>query len=359
MPKIVDIIGITLLRDKVFAHLCPRDVVNYQTATGLELPTTEFERYVSVFRFIIPHRAWLMDKVNNEGYTFTVICNGLYDFPNTVHSDYQHTVYLFVTDKEGNFVSCDEEFMPDALFESVELGLRLVGNGSSTKSGTRSFFLQCDAFGLEAEITLNITPNSFVTSRIPWKMAGYKGPLLEVSYATYASVYWSFVGDDSIYNNKYEIERIYNSISSDGFQTTYAVMDSNGYTIKHLLAAHSWRPWEYDDWWEEGGENEENEVANEKLDDMQDGSSPLNLYNLDKALRIPGGLFNADTGPKLYYQRLTLEEVLFSLQISVDKYNEVLCETILYDIEKTKTPDPDKYTGLLIEPEYTQWYREQ
>ena len=253
MPDINKFMSNALVRDKVFMHLSPRDVINYQSATGITFTTEEFERYVNVFRFIIPQRRWLMDKINNEGYTFTVICKTLHDFPNSKKTDDTLYLYLFVTDKNGDFVSCSEDFIPKAVFKSNELDIGVFRTMRQYHPWLRTCAkrLLVVRFGDVLERVLVEMPanikftkfhgamplrSEFVSGTLEKSqiIAKYSGPMLKIHYRRGDSV--NHVFRDMQWEHTPTAARpSWDMLPNESWSTMYAVMDSNGYTIKHLL----------------------------------------------------------------------------------------------------------------------------
>ena len=305
-------------------HLSPRDVLNYLTATGTKLATREFERFVNVFRFIIPQRRWLMDKINNQGYTFIAICRDFYDFPKDLNSGEEYRVFLFVTDREGDLVSCNRQFMPDALFESAEQGIRLIEDRVRVAfSATRLLDLRHGDFGSEVQLAMPKIFESFKTIKRPRRIARYSRPSLEVRDYIYKWIYYA----DREWEKKRSADILADMVTPAESPTMCAIMDANGYTIKHLRSAYHFSP---------------------SSDDYYSRSS-----------------VDINASSNTCTQQEDTTGTLFSLQITVDNSYQNgdaivyhIYKVIVYHIDRTEPADPHKYVGLLTEPVYAAWCRE-
>ena len=350
MPDINKLMSNDLIRDQIFMHLSPRDVVNYQTATGIKFTTEEFERYVNVFRFIIPQRRWLMNKINNEGYTFTVLCKTLHDFPNAETEDVTHYVYLFVTDKNGDFVSCNEDFIPDAMFESAELDIRLFKD-RPFKIPTRVLLMR---FGhLEERILTQmpaerrngaplpqgeVTTGTFEKSQ---RVSGYGGPLFTVDFLMYYSIVYS------------AMRICWDMLPNDSWPTMCAVMDSNGYTIKHLLPMKVRIPGSRES--SSSKENKRKKPIKTKKTRRKGlrGEEVEQEYetNINSEDDLEGSCSSSDSAASsgsLNQQQKKIE-TLFSLQL-LNKRMKWPYKGLIYHIPRTRAECSDKYDGLYRAP---------
>jgi hypothetical protein len=112
-----------IVRDLVMDQISPRDAQNFEEGSSIPFYTEEKNRYTSLFKMIIPDRKWLQTKLQ-DGYKFTIVSGDMQQLNNmSVYSDKEAasmtsiSLALFVT-KNGEMVSCTEEFMPKSAFMS-------------------------------------------------------------------------------------------------------------------------------------------------------------------------------------------------------------------------------------------------
>ncbi|KAK6433876.1 hypothetical protein LTR95_009942 [Oleoguttula sp. CCFEE 5521] len=101
----------------------PKDVVEFVVATGVSFGGQYMGKYTSVFKLIIPDRAWLVRKIA-EGYTFTIVGRNLsWAMIEEIPTDQTKIAFaintidlgLFVT-KDDRLISCTDSFVPKYLF---------------------------------------------------------------------------------------------------------------------------------------------------------------------------------------------------------------------------------------------------
>lgn len=248
MPDINRLMSNALVKDMIFMNLLPRDVVNFQSATGIKLTTEEFERYVNVFRFIIPQRRWLMNKINNEGYTFTAFSKTLHELPTARRLNEKNYIFLLVTDKNGDFVLCNEDFIPSAIFESTELvstGITGSSSGYCLTPVVRNLLMR---FGYDSQhVWLEMLAGRRIGEKAPlWEACDttseksqtkskYIGPMLQLNHQSPHSTVSRVFGVMQKSGCRVSRGLCWDMLLNDSCPAMYAVMDSNGYTIKHLL----------------------------------------------------------------------------------------------------------------------------
>ena len=331
MPSIKDVVSIDPLRDMIFMFLSPRDVVNYQTATGIKLTAIEFERYVNVFRFIIPHRNWLLDKVRNEGYAFVVVCRDLYHFPDIVTNTKTYHMCLIVTNKDGDLVSCDEGFMSDSLFESAELDIRVLRClGLHFSSIIYRQLTTCHGRGEDRVVIGLLTSRASLPSlsNEQCRSSDYSGPMLRIP--TNCSVFEHICFEhcewyDGVFSKSQSPETQHDSCRP----TMYAIMDSDGYTVQHSYALC--------------GIPAEELYTRLIFPRKRKMRSSDPGFGASSSWIISGASLNSSS-----QQEDT--KTLFTLVRSGNKSRTGMKDALIYQIKKPAATGQSKYQGLLNEP---------
>lgn len=113
------------IRDGIMTRLSPRDAKLIEGLSGYDFGDADSNKYGCVFKYVIPNRIWLRNKVSN-GYRFTILTSNpgkLMNAEKIVDSDEyvieSIDVVLIVT-KDGNFIECGYEFMPTLAFEDKD-----------------------------------------------------------------------------------------------------------------------------------------------------------------------------------------------------------------------------------------------
>jgi hypothetical protein len=115
---IAELMAIDIIRDIVMDQLAPMDVSNFTIGTGIKFSKEDMDRYMSIFKYIIPSRRWLQSKVA-IGYRFTIMSANLsmlYDMSPyrmvwpSGETALELTALLVVT-KDGYTVPCTARFM--------------------------------------------------------------------------------------------------------------------------------------------------------------------------------------------------------------------------------------------------------
>jgi hypothetical protein len=115
---IAELLAIDIIRDIIMDQLAPMDVSNFVIGTGIKFSMEDMERYMSIFKYIIPSRRWLQSKVA-IGYRFTIMSANLsmlHDMSRyktnwaTEEAAMELTAMLIVT-KDGYTVPCTARFM--------------------------------------------------------------------------------------------------------------------------------------------------------------------------------------------------------------------------------------------------------
>lgn len=164
-----------LIRDEIMYWMTPMDALNLRLTCRDMVPNEDMAKYTSIFKYIIPNRRWLMNKMN-EGYTFTIIGSHLTTIMDyNVGSDRAYGVLqnhfpyswswvlrpmlpitLIVT-KNGRFVPCTDEFMPDHVLLSSNDKRNLTGmNLTSPRMHGTTRIVQSDWDGIKIKIILPI-----------------------------------------------------------------------------------------------------------------------------------------------------------------------------------------------------------
>jgi hypothetical protein len=132
---IAELIAIDIIRDIIMDQLAPMDVDNFVIGTGIKFSKEDMERYMSIFKYIIPNRRWLQSKVA-LGYRFTIMSANLFMLNNI--SEYRadwvakevamELTALLVVTKDGYTVPCTDRFMRGCgitnMFESTVVNTR-------------------------------------------------------------------------------------------------------------------------------------------------------------------------------------------------------------------------------------------
>jgi hypothetical protein len=132
---IAELMAIDIIRDIVMDQLAPVDVENFMNGTGIQFSKKDIERYMSIFKYIIPSRRWLQSMVA-IGYRFTIMSAGLsvlndlsryWTESSLIEETLELTVLLVVT-KDGYTVPCTDRFMRGCgitnMFESTVVNTR-------------------------------------------------------------------------------------------------------------------------------------------------------------------------------------------------------------------------------------------
>jgi hypothetical protein len=115
---IAELMAIDIIRDIVMDQLAPMDVGNFVIGAGIHFSKNDMERYMSIFKYIIPSRRWLQSMVA-IGYRFTIMSAGLsvlndlsryWTESSLIEETLELTVLLVVT-KDGYTVPCTARFM--------------------------------------------------------------------------------------------------------------------------------------------------------------------------------------------------------------------------------------------------------
>ncbi|KAK1092065.1 hypothetical protein LTR48_005074 [Friedmanniomyces endolithicus] len=85
--------SVTIIRDMIMDLLAPMDVVNFVIGTGIRFVSKDMERYISLFKYIIPNRRWLQSKIK-ANYMFTVVSKDLNRLINTNGYDIRRRISM-------------------------------------------------------------------------------------------------------------------------------------------------------------------------------------------------------------------------------------------------------------------------
>ena len=115
---IASLMAIDIIRDIIMDQVSPMDVQNFVTGTGIQFSKKDMERYMSIFKYIIPSRRWLQSMVA-IGYRFTIISAGLsvlndisrYWTNSTIIDESLELTVLLVVTKDGYTIPCTNGFM--------------------------------------------------------------------------------------------------------------------------------------------------------------------------------------------------------------------------------------------------------
>lgn len=118
ITTIAELIAIDIIRDLIMDQVAPMDVANFVVGTGINFSKADTERYMSIFKYIIPSRRWLQSMVA-IGYRFTIISAGLsilddmsrYWTEWTAAEESLKLTVLLVVTKDGYTVPCTARFM--------------------------------------------------------------------------------------------------------------------------------------------------------------------------------------------------------------------------------------------------------
>ncbi|KAK5734191.1 hypothetical protein LTS12_026773 [Elasticomyces elasticus] len=155
------------VRDEIMYWLTPKDAIHFVVGSGIIFSKEDMIRYTSLFKYIIPDRRWLMNKIR-DGYTFTAIGTTLHatmDYNigsnenRVVHRSSFGTLYqlyiihitLIVT-KDEHFVPCTEEFLPMHAFMKSSNHEHMRGNTVTDSTETTTRYLQTTWNGIKIEI---------------------------------------------------------------------------------------------------------------------------------------------------------------------------------------------------------------
>lgn len=123
MATLITLMNANTIRDEVMYWLMPMDALNLRLTCQNMVPNEDMPKYTSVFKYIMPDRAWLMNKMM-QGYNFTIInpylrsmmMRKMPPIANTCmakhESGLKHVNITLIVTKDDSFLECTHEFMP-------------------------------------------------------------------------------------------------------------------------------------------------------------------------------------------------------------------------------------------------------
>jgi hypothetical protein len=160
-----------LIRDEIMYWMTPMDALNLRLTCRDMVPNKDMAKYTSIFKYIIPDRRWLMNKMK-EGYTFTIMgsylttimdYNAGSDRAYGVLRNHSPNAWAFrsmpitlIVTKNGRFVPCTDEFMPNHVLLSSNDNKNVTMNLTSPTMEDTTRIVQSDWNGIKIKITFPI-----------------------------------------------------------------------------------------------------------------------------------------------------------------------------------------------------------
>jgi len=214
-----------VIRDQIMDQISPKSVDNFVKGFGATFGSKDKDRYMSMFKIIIPDRKWLIAMVQ-KGYTFTIVtCNmhKLMDLDRHLIEDKMKPVALdlalFVT-KDEEMIPCREDFIATSTFLDGSSYAKKVINRITDTTTPKSRVVTL--YGGGASINI-LTPIEDVTTMIPMFLGW---PLYETIF---------MAGSVRRAGTKPNIG--YTHLSKDGIKIVHDVPNKNGSTYTFEDAA--------------------------------------------------------------------------------------------------------------------------
>ncbi|KXT06132.1 hypothetical protein AC578_1273 [Pseudocercospora eumusae] len=176
------------LRDEVMYWLTPLDALNLRLTRKDMIPPEDMGKYTSIFKYVIPNRRWLMNKME-DGYNFTIVSGSLNELMHRnagsvslakkvwnsfryVYANRIACVILIVTRGE-RFIPCTKEFVDKRLFASTIEDEKMIRDETSDidepPTRTLSKFMNglrieimCPLVSSTTDLTLHLSPYTYL-----------------------------------------------------------------------------------------------------------------------------------------------------------------------------------------------------